>query len=208
VTLVSVIIPTHNRTRLLLDRCLPSVQQQTHTELDIIVVGDATEQETVDAMVDVVAADPRVRFWNLPRQSLPGIPDGEWAVLGLQALNFGLDQALGEWETRVADDDAFTPDHVEALLAAVTGTNARAAYGQTAAHYPDGRSSLYGHWPPSGMNFTDNALCQTSLGYRYDPECVKRGLPEDADMWERMIRDGVQFVFVEKVLTHYYPNQR
>jgi hypothetical protein len=46
------------------------------------------------------------------------------------------------------------------------------------------------------------------MGYRYDPECISRGLPEDGDLWNRMVAGGVTFAFVPTVVHHYWPNER
>jgi hypothetical protein len=46
------------------------------------------------------------------------------------------------------------------------------------------------------------------MGYRYDPACIERGLPEDGDLWDRMVAGGVRFTMVDKVVHHYYPNPR
>ena len=59
------------------------------------------------------------------------------------------------------------------------------------------------------MNFTDGSyVYRASLGYRYDPACIGRGLPEDADLWLRMIDDGVTFTFVDRLVMHYIVNPR
>ncbi len=202
-TLVSVVVPTYNRTDLLLTRCLPSILGQTHQELEVLVVGDGTEQATVDVMATY--PDARVRFWNLPHQQYPEDDGQKWCVLGLEALNFGLDNATGDWIATLADDDEWTPDMVELLLAKAIAENVDFAYGSSKTPHGQG----YGFWPPSAMNFCDGSyVYRRSLGYRYDPECIKRGLPEDADLWVRMIEGGVTFTYLPKVIHHYFPNRR
>lgn len=205
--LVSVIVPTYNRTDLLLNRCLPSILNQTYQNLEVLVVGDGTEQATVDALEDF--PDGRVRFWNLPRMEYPEDLGQKWCVLGLEALNFGLDMAEGPWITDLADDDEYPPDHVEVLLAAVKAAQVDVAYGRSIAQWADGRTTYYGSWPPGHFQFCDGAvLWRASMGYRYDRECITRGLPEDGDLWDRMVADGVTFAFVDKIVHHYYPNPR
>lgn len=199
--MISVIIPTYNRTRLLVERCLPSVFAQTIQDQEILVVGDGTEQATVDAMAGLP-----VRFWNLPHQDYPEDPLDRWGLLGLNALNFGLDQAKGEWIAVLADDDEWTPDHHEVLLNASEGVDH--VYGQSDT-YKNGQpiGQLYGKWPPGDGQFCNGAnLYRASLGYRYDLDCRSRGLNGDADLWTRMARDGVRFRFVPRVVHHYYRN--
>ncbi len=201
--LVSVIVPTFNRTRLLLDRCVPTILEQTHDELDIHIVGDGTEQETVDALADF--PDPRVRFTNLPHQVYPENPNDKWGVLGLNALNHGLDTAKGDWIAVLADDDSWAPFTIEALLAEAVKTGADFVYGKAITPW----AQVYGRWPPSAMNFTDGSyVYRNGMGYRYDPTCIERGLPEDADLWTRMIADGVKFAFLDRIVHYYFPNPR
>lgn len=205
---VSIIIPTHKRPDLLMNRAIPSVlNQKTSHEIELLVVGDDTDAESVDAMLDLMDTDERVHFWNLPKQPLPDDPHVAWGLIGLEARNFGHDHATGEYVGGLDDDDEFTPDHIEALVRAIEWNDVDFAYGMSQAFRPNGRNQLYGHWPPGFGAFCDGAgIWKRSLGYRYDPDCVKRGLPEDGDLWTRMYADGVKFFFVKQIVHHYYPN--
>lgn len=205
--LISVIVPTYNRTDLLLNRCLPSVFAQTVQDFEVLVIGDGTEQATVDAMAQL--ADPRVRFWNLPHYDYPTDHENRWAIIGLASLNFGLDNARGEWIAVLADDDEWTPDHHEVLLKAAAICDAEHVYGQSDT-YKNGQETgqIYGGWPPGGPPFCNGAnLYRSRLPYRYDLECRRaRGLNGDEDLWKRMVEGGVRFHYVERVVHHYHRN--
>jgi glycosyltransferase involved in cell wall biosynthesis len=204
---VSIVVPTHERRLLLTGRALPSILSQvTQHELEVLVVGDGTDQDTVGAMAEICASDPRVRFWNLPKQPIHENPNVEWGLKGLTARNFGHDQATGEYVGGLDDDDAFTPDHVEVLVQAIIDNDVDFAYGRSIAYRGD-HIQHYGHWPPGFGAFCDGAaIWKRSLGYRYDSAGpLERGLPEDADLWTRMIEGGVRFHFVDKVVHHYWP---
>lgn len=204
--LISVIVPTYNRTRLLMDRCLPSVFRQTVQDFEVLVVGDGTEQETVDELSE--HTDERLWFWNLPHAEYPDEPLDRWGVIGLPALNFGLDQARGEWIAVIADDDEWTPDHHATLLVAAERSGADHVYGISET-YKDGRPTgqRYGAWPPGDGQFCNGAnLYRSSLGYRYDLACRSRGLNGDADLWHRMHDDGVSFHFEPTVVHRYHRN--
>jgi hypothetical protein len=57
--------------------------------------------------------------------------------------------------------------------------------------------------------FCDGAqLYRNGMGFRYDPACIQRGLPEDGDLWNRMVKGGVSFSLLSQVVHHYYPNPR
>lgn len=198
-TLVSIIIPTYNRCDLLMGRSLPSALGQAHAETEVLVVGDGTDQATCEAMATI--ADPRVRFWNLPHAEYPERPIWRWQVLGIEALNWGLEQARGEWIAVLGDDDALEPNMLEVLLAASDGYDV--IYGKSLIEGAAGRT--YGTWPPGHGAFCDGANIRRNQGYRYDRGCIDRGLPEDADLWVRMLADGRTFRLVERIVHHYYP---
>jgi glycosyltransferase involved in cell wall biosynthesis len=209
--LVSVVIPTYNRNDLLIGRSLASVLRQSHRNLEIHVVGDGMGGSQLANLEDRLSwiADPRVRLWNIHRQTYPEDPQEKWCVLGLNARNHGLDQSTGEWIAPLDDDDEWTNDHVEVLLATAKAGNFDFAYGISQYHWPDGRHQLAGSWPPGMGAFCDGAqLYRNGMGYRYDPDCVKRGLPEDGDLWTRMAEGGVKFTFLSQIVHHYYPNPR
>jgi glycosyltransferase involved in cell wall biosynthesis len=205
---VSIIIPTHHRPDELTDRALPSVlRQETDHELEILVVGDKTDAKTVRLMRGLAKDDKRIKFWNRPRQKLPPDPKTQWLVIGLEARNFGHDQATGDYVGGLDDDDEFTRDHVQVLVDAIEQNDADFAYGKSIAFKSGGRIQHYGHWPPGYGAFCDGAaIWKRSLGYRYDPDCILRGMPEDGDLWTRMWQDGIRFTFVPTVVHHYYPN--
>jgi len=208
---VSVVIPTYNRNFLLFNRSLSSVLRQTYRDIEVHVVCDGMQGEELDDLEQRMLAlnDWRVTVWNIQRQSYPEDPGQKWCVLGLNARNKGLDHASGEWVTSLDDDDEWTDDHIEVLLKAATELNKDFVYGISEYHWPDGRPQRAGSWPPGYGAFCDGAqLYKNGMGYRYDPECIGRGLPEDGDLWNRMVAGGVTFAFVPTVVHHYFVNPR
>lgn len=203
---VSIIIPTHKRPELLLRRAVPSVlNQKTQHDVELIVVGDDTDDESVEGMLEYMDQDSRVFFKNLPKQRLPDGPEA-WNVIGLEARNWGHDHATGDYVGGLDDDDEFTADHIEVLVRALEWNEVDWAYGMSKA-FVKGRTRLYGHQPPGLGALCDGAaIWKRELGYRYDPDCLKRGKPEDGDLWDRMREDGVSWFFVRQIVHHYYPN--
>jgi glycosyltransferase involved in cell wall biosynthesis len=203
-TLVSVVIPTWRRAELLLSRSLPSILGQTHTNLDVHVVGDGADQATTDAMATVM--DPRVRYTNRSRQSYPDDPYKAWLTSGSEAINAGLDTALGDWVCWCGDDDEFMPTYVERLLAAAEEQGVDAIYGRSEIIAPSGESrGFLGSWPPALGSQTNDLLWRRN-DVRLDPRCWVRGMPNDYDLWERMKASGVRFGFIPEVLFRYWPS--
>jgi len=206
--LISVIIPTYNRPRLLMDRALASMFNQTIKEQEVLVIGDGTDQQTVSEMEALCAENKFVKFWNLPRYPYPEDHTERWGLYGLRALNWGLDHAKGEWIAVLGDDDEWLPEHHEILLEAAERTGADHVYGVSDT-YKDGQftGQRYGHWPPEDGAFCNGAnLYRRSLGYRYDLGCWTRGRTGDADLWIRMYEDGVKFHFENQVVHRYHRN--
>jgi glycosyltransferase involved in cell wall biosynthesis len=210
-TLVSVTMSTYNRNDLLFSRSLASVLRQTHRELDIHIVADGMRGAELDDLERRLAELPPrgIRLWNIVRQTYPEDPGQRWCVLGLNARNHALDHAEGDWVAPLDDDDEWTDDHVEVLLRTAQAAGVDFAYGQSEYHWPDGHFQLAGRTPPGMGAFCDGAqIYRNGMGYRYDPRCIERGLPEDGDMWERMVKGGVKFTFLPQIVHHYYPNPR
>ena len=204
--LVSVIIPTYRRAGLLLDRALPSVWAQTERDFEVIVVGDGTDQETIERITPLL--HPRFRFENLPHYKYPADQREHWCLNGIGALNRGLDLATGDWVSVLADDDEWPRDHLERLLA--HSDDADVVYGDAAIYNHAGKDSGQrigkvirdGKWDDS---FCDGAnIWRRSLGFRYDPECLKRHMVEDGDLWQRMMNSGARFRYTPEVVLHYY----
>ena len=113
--LVSVCVATFSRPQLLVERCIPSILEQTYKNLEVIVVGDGAGEATVTAVKGI--NDPRFRFVNLARNGpYPEDRTKRWMVAGTFALNKGLELARGEFITHLDDDDAYVPDRIEKLL--------------------------------------------------------------------------------------------
>lgn len=108
--LISVIIPTYNRRELLL-RAIDSVLKQTHADLEVIVVDDASADGTQSAVLDL--QDERVRYVRQTENA------GACA-----ARNRGLDMARGEYIAFQDSDDVFHEDKLEQQLAYLTETGA------------------------------------------------------------------------------------
>ncbi|MFQ5650649.1 MAG: glycosyltransferase family 2 protein [bacterium] len=89
--LVSVIVPTHNRSTML-ERALMSIVRQDHENLEIIVIADNCTDDT-KKVVEAIA-DPRIIYVPLVKNAG-----------GAQARNFGLDLANGEFIAFLDDDD-------------------------------------------------------------------------------------------------------
>ena len=100
---ISVYIPTRNRVGLL-SAAVSSVLAQGFSDLELIVVDDASNDGTVSFLESIARADARVRV--LRNDSPRGAP---------AARNRAITQAAGEFVTGLDDDDQFEPQRLGAL---------------------------------------------------------------------------------------------
>jgi glycosyltransferase involved in cell wall biosynthesis len=122
---VSVFVPTHNR-RELLARAVDSVLSQDFDGLELIVVDDASTDDTGQYLKSVAAADARVSVITQP--SAKGAP---------AARNRAISIAKGHFVTGLDDDDYFAPDRLSSFMQAWQDLTARGIapaclYSQTA----------------------------------------------------------------------------
>jgi len=103
-SLVSVIVPTYNRSGLLA-RALDSALSQTHSALQVIVVDDGSTDDTETLVKAQYLTDTRVEYVYQTNQRLAA------------AKNTGIAHARGSYITFLDSDDAYEPDHI-ALRAA------------------------------------------------------------------------------------------
>jgi glycosyltransferase involved in cell wall biosynthesis len=104
--LVSVYIPTRNR-RVLVERAIRSVLEQDHADFEVLVVDDASTDDTRSFLAAMAASDPRLVAFSNDR------PLGAPA-----ARNRAISAAKGEFITGLDDDDYFEPTRLRRFLAA------------------------------------------------------------------------------------------
>lgn len=100
---VSVIIPVYN-VREWLDRCVASVAQQTHSDLEIILVDDGSTDGSGALCDEWGLRDERIRVLHLPNGGVS------------RARNAALDIARGQYVTFVDSDDWIHPELMLTLL--------------------------------------------------------------------------------------------
>lgn len=101
--LVSVIIPTRNRCAILA-RALASIQAQTHTNWEALVVDDGSEDDTAQMIADL--DDDRIRFFRNERAA--GSGNGRWR---------GAQQSHGDYIAYLDSNDYWLENKLERQLA-------------------------------------------------------------------------------------------
>jgi GT2 family glycosyltransferase len=94
---VSVVVPCHNYGRFLA-QCVQSVLAQPEVDVDVLIVDDASTDDSATVARSLAAADPRVRMQVNPTN------------LGhIASYNTGLAQVTGEYVLLLSADDMLTP---------------------------------------------------------------------------------------------------
>ena len=102
-TLVSIVLPTHNGARYL-DESIRSCLEQTYTRWELIIVDDASTDDTPARIAHYVASDQRIR--SLRHETNRRLP---------AALNTGFRAARGSYLTWTSDDNAYRPDALQEM---------------------------------------------------------------------------------------------
>ena len=158
--LVSVVMPTRNR-RTLLEHAIASVERQSYTRWELLVVDDASDDDTADFLSAI--EDPRVRALA---------SDGSGCC---RARNVGLDAAHGEIVTYLDDDNRYDPHWLRAVVHTfASNPDASVCYGarvfdDESAMFPgprNGRPGMHFNRWDRGVLLTSNIADQNVLAHR------------------------------------------
>jgi glycosyltransferase involved in cell wall biosynthesis len=102
--IISVIVPAYNAEQTILET-ITSVQQQTFSDFELIVINDGSTDRTLELLSTV--KDHRLKIFSYPNGGVP------------VARNRGIFQATGDFIAFLDADDLWTPDKLELQLAAL-----------------------------------------------------------------------------------------
>jgi len=182
--LVSVIIPTHKRPKMLAE-ALASVRAQTFTDYEIIVVSNGESPDMRRASHESATAYDATYF---------ALPHGNASV----ARNFGIGHAKGEWIALLDDDDLWLPNKLERQIAEAERTGADMLTCDFFEVYQDGHEIIRRHRCLEGWSYF-KSICHrrwfaatgaTLIRKRvidevggFDPH---QRYDEDNDLWRRI----------------------
>lgn len=164
--LVSVIIPAYNAEQYI-EKCLRSFMSQTHTNLEIIVINDGSQDGTVAVLARLAASDPRIQIIT---QKNHGVS---------YARNTGLKAANGEYITFADADDYVDEQYVEALLKGIRREDADVSCCGFVLHRPDREITFF------------EGEAQRIWGQEEALECLITGDLIEPGVWGKMFRKEV-----------------
>lgn len=191
---ISVIIPAYNAERTILET-ITSVQQQTFSDWEIIVINDGSTDRTLEVLQGIT--DDRLKVFSYENSRASG------------ARNHGITHATGEYISFLDADDLWTADKLELQLAALQAhPEAGVAYSWTYTIDEKGKllkpfepvyqGSVYydllmANFLTNGSNPLVRRAAVESVGY-FD---ISLRSGEDWDYWLRLAHQW-QFVVVPK----------
>ena len=102
--LVSIITPTYNSEKFI-SATIQSVQNQTYTNWELIIIDDCSTDKTVEIINNAIKLDSRVKLHSLTKNEGTGV-----------ARNTGVDNSNGRYISFLDSDDLWKPNKLERQL--------------------------------------------------------------------------------------------
>ncbi|MCX5205055.1 glycosyltransferase [Streptomyces sp. NBC_00237] len=116
---VTVVTPTKGRPHLL-TRALASVARQEGVAVQHVVVGDdCPHLADPEALRTLRARFPHAEFLNVTPDAFPDLPSDYLPARLSRLRNLGIVRAHGDYVAHLDDDNAYHPDHLRTLVAAL-----------------------------------------------------------------------------------------
>lgn len=203
-SLVSVIMPTHNRSDLL-PRACRSVLEQTYRDLELIIVDDASTDNTQEVASQLVRSDNRVRY--IRNDANVGAPE---------ARNIALTHAKGEYVAFLDDDDEWLPPKLELQVPLMEG-HAVVGCLYNKNRRPHSIPQVLGKVPVAGktieqFHFDGRGFCPGSMLSRTEYVRQVGGFskdlagPEGMDLFMQLVSRFGKAVYIKLPLHIYHTN--
>lgn len=191
--LVSIIVPSYNAEKFL-DQSIPSAQKQTHSNVEIVIIDDASTDNTFQIAQRYAREDARVVVLRHEKNA------------GLAATrNTGIAGSRGEWVAFLDADDLFFPRKIELQLALWRGdqranllyTNYQVWDGQNDIGLRYKKTSRMPEGDVSQRLWYENQFCPSTVMLRRETLQKVGGFNpallavEDWDLWLRIAEGGL-----------------
>ncbi len=203
--LVTVVVITHNRSELLVERCIASLQAQTYKNLQIVIVGDYCTDDTAERVAAV--GDSRIEFYNLDRPSIYPPPGRDrWCVAGTIPGNHARDKICGRFITHLDEDDTYEPERIALAVETAQRNRADLVWHKFWFQQPDGSWKMWGN---GLMEYAQVGLGMTLYHSFFkrlhaDVYAYRVGEPGDWNFIRRIKHLRPRMHFIDQPLTSYY----
>jgi len=176
--LISIIIPTFNRSHLL-GETLDSIIAQTYTNWECIVVDDGSTDYTQELMDFYIASNPRISYFKRPKNRLRGAN---------ACRNYGFELSKGDYINWFDDDDLMHPEKLERQLNSLENSDYNFTVCQTLV-FDNKINNILGLRNP--LIISDHTF--------YDYLTMKIGWLTQAPLWKKVFLIQNNFKFDEEL---------
>lgn len=195
---ISVVIPTYNHARFL-RKALESVCGQTFMDWEAIVVNNYSEDDTEAVVASF--ADSRIRLENFRNNGVIAA-----------SRNLGIRLARGKYVAFLDSDDAWYPEKLARVKAALDQGGDLVCHGETwVKNGTEFRKVCYGPAEKADYHsllFERNSISTSAVTVRKD--CLEKvggfsedpafAMVEDYELWLKLARAGCRFTFIDEML--------
>ena len=182
--LVSIITPTFNSANFIAET-IASVQNQTYSNWEMIIVDDGSSDETESIVASIIENDKRIQFYKLNENSGPAV-----------ARNTAIKKAIGDYITFIDADDIWFSTFIENSIKTIKEQNVSFVF-SSYKRANEALEFIYSDFiVPEKVTYTDilksNSIsCLTAfvdiktLGKKYMPLIRKR---QDMGLWLQYLK--------------------
>jgi len=159
--LISVVVPAFNH-QYLVEEALASVLDQSWPEIELLVVDDASTDDTAD-LVEAFLERPETRERLSGRQWLHRQPANAGAHA---AINLGVSRASGDWIAVLNSDDRYAPDRLSRMMGELVAGGGQLGFSGVRFIDVHGRESVTGDGATADLlNAQANLRSAPSIGF-------------------------------------------
>lgn len=199
--IVSIIIPTHNRAHLI-KKAVFSALAQTFQAFEMIIVNDASSDETAKVLTALQMLDERIR-----------VITNTTSLGGSGSRNKGIKASLGDWIAFLDDDDIWHPKKLQKQMEALMGSpEAVAANCFYTVNYPfkikktvatEDNISLEKLLIANRLGGTSVCIAKASILKTHQGFDARLKSAQDWDLWVKLRMQG-KIITVKEALVDYF----
>lgn len=206
--IITVIVPAYNVGKYI-EECLHSITVQTFRDFEVVVVNDASTDDTLHRIRNFIRGDGRFRIVDLPQN------------VGISiARNAGIKEAKGEYIFFIDADDCIYPQALELLWGALTRENADMSrssfirgYDFHPEEYKKVNSVVYDYVEAMRVALYQKVIMNQTWGCLMKRESLRHVggfregiLYEDLDIFYRISEHAERIVYIREPLYFYRKN--
>lgn len=148
---ISILIPVFNRQDYISD-CIQSALNQTYQNIEVVIVDNASEDDTWGICLTFAAKDPRIRIFRNETNIGP--------VLNWKKC---FDKAQGLYGKILFSDDLMSPDYLEKTLPFLQDPDVGFVFSSTEIGSSPGSGKISYRWKPESGKYPGEAFIESSL---------------------------------------------